>query len=207
MDAFRAFYESVKGESYPAEHDEQATTHVFTDIGLVFLGLNSSWQIDHHYTKRAGINAQSLSHALDQLEHTREMASNCLKVAVWHHPLSSPYEDRIKDHGFLERLVGAGFQLGLHGHVHKAQALHYDHALNNKRMMHIVCAGTFGAPVDQWVPGHPLQYNLLRLQGRSLTVETRRREELEGAWKPDARWAQNSGKDPLPRYHIELLKR
>jgi len=49
-----------------------------------------------------------------------------------------------------------------------------------------------------------LQYNLLKLDGDTLTIETRRREELNGAWKPDARWTQGTGKDPLPRYEIKL---
>ncbi len=37
----------------------------------------------------------------------------------------------------------------------------------------------------------------------SITVETRKREEINGAWSPDARWRQGAGADPLPRYFIE----
>lgn len=72
------------------------------------------------------------------------------------------------------------------------------------RHIDIICAGTFGAPTFEWVPGYPLQYNLLRLRGDKLTVETRRRETPDGTWKPDARWTQGAGKDPLPRYDITL---
>jgi hypothetical protein len=72
------------------------------------------------------------------------------------------------------------------------------------RRIDLISAGTFGAPVRQWVPGYPLQYNLLVLSGRTLTVETRCREEPSGAWRPDARWLQGAGKDPLPRYSIAL---
>lgn len=205
MDLFRAFYEAVKGERYPADHADQATIHAFPDLGLVFLGLNSAWQLDHHFTRRAGIDPRALTAALEQLDRDRATHSDCHKIAVLHHPLSSEYEDRIKDHGFMERLAVAGFRLTLHGHIHKAQALpfHYDHTAGGRKI-DVIAAGTFGAPVNEWVPGHPLQYNLLRLEGRRLTVETRRREELEGAWKPDARWLRGAGKDPLPRYEIEL---
>ena len=205
MDLFRAFYESVKGEPYPADHADQATIHAFPDLGLVFLGLNSAWQLDHHYTRRAGIDPRALTAALEQLDRDRAAHGDCHKIAVLHHPLSSEHEDRIKDHGFMERLAVAGFRLTLHGHIHKAQTLpfHYDHTAGGRKI-DVIAAGTFGAPVNEWVPGHPLQYNLLRLEGRRLTVETRRREELEGAWKPDARWLRGAGKDPLPRYEIEL---
>ncbi len=65
-------------------------------------------------------------------------------------------------------------------------------------------AGTFGAPVRQWTPGYPLQYNLLKLEGSRLIVETRRRVEINGAWSPDAIWTQGPGKDPAPRYTIHL---
>ncbi|MCP4692035.1 MAG: NACHT domain-containing protein, partial [Desulfobacterales bacterium] len=48
------------------------------------------------------------------------------------------------------------------------------------------------------------QYNLLKLEGRRLTVETRRRIEINGAWQPDAIWMRGPGKDPAPRYTIHL---
>lgn len=54
------------------------------------------------------------------------------------------------------------------------------------------------------VSGYPLQYNLLRLERHMLTVETRQREEPNGAWSADARWNQGPGKDPAPRYHVDL---
>lgn len=62
-----------------------------------------------------------------------------------------------------------------------------------------------GRVEPEWVPGYPLQYQLLRFEGSTLTVETRRREELNGAWKADARWAPPDGKDPLPRYRLTLV--
>ena len=53
------------------------------------------------------------------------------------------------------------------------------------------------------MPGVPLQYNLLLIEPARITVETRCRQSINGAWKPDARWLQGEGKDPLPRYVIE----
>lgn len=106
----------------------------------------------------------------------------------------------------MEQLAKAGFRLAVHGHIHKANrdVFSYDVTPTGRRI-DIVSAGTFGAPVRDWVPGYPLQYNLLCFEGRTLTVETRCRQELNGAWKPDARWLPGAGKDPLPRYTIELF--
>ena len=47
----------------------------------------------------------------------------------------------------------------------------------NDRKLDIIYAGTFGAPVREWVPGYPRQYNLLKIEDNQLKVYTRRREE------------------------------
>ncbi|MBW4504976.1 MAG: metallophosphoesterase [Scytonematopsis contorta HA4267-MV1] len=168
----------------------------------MILGLNSAWQLDHHYRTRAGIHPRAISNALKTIRQNPAY-QNSIKIAVWHHPLNSPYEDRIKDTGFMERLAQAGFRFALHGHIHKAENSLYRYDLNTTgRKLDIVCAGTFGAPIREWVPGYPLQYNFLKLEGNKLTVQTRRREELNGAWKPDARWLMGAGQNPLPYYEI-----
>jgi len=68
-------------------------------------------------------------------------------------------------------------------------------------------ASEFGAPTRQWVPGYPLEYNLLRVSRDDITVETRCRREVNGAWAPDARWLQGPGEDPLPRYVLPRPRR
>ncbi len=173
---------------------------------ILILGRNSAWELDHHYKTRAGIHPIALSRAIERI-HDDPAYADFLKIAVWHHPVESAFEDRIKDHGFLERLAVAGFRLALHGHIHKAQdrVYRYDMSAGGRRL-EIVCAGTFGAPVREWTSGYPLQYQLLRFGGETLTVETRRREELNGMrGKPDARWTSAKGKDPEPPVHGPAL--
>ncbi|MCP4688302.1 MAG: metallophosphoesterase, partial [Desulfobacterales bacterium] len=171
---------------------------------LLILGLNSAWNLDYHFKDRAGVHPGAIDHALNRIRNADEY-KNCLKFAVWHHPLSSPTEDRIKDAGFMQRLAQSGFRVALHGHIHKADnGLYRYDVTEDGRRIHIVGAGTFGAPVRQWTPGYPLQYNLLKLEESRLTVETRCRRELNGAWQPDAIWTRGPGKDPAPRYTIHL---
>lgn len=201
---FSNFYEAVKGKPYPLESEQQYIIDYFPDKKLLVLGLNSAWQLDHYYTDRASINMNAFSNALPEIRLNSDY-SNCLKIAVWHHPLNSPFEDRIKDQGFLEQLAVAGFRLFLHGHIHKTDNSLFQYDMKAKgRKLDGICAGTFGAPTRELESGYPWQYNLLKFEGNKLTVETRRREEENGAWKPDARWSQGAGKDPLPRYTIEL---
>ena len=202
---FSQFYETVKQKPYPLDYDQQYTLDNLKGQNLLILGLNSAWQLDHHYKSRASINTNALSNALTQIRRNPDY-KNCLKIAVWHHPLDSAYSDRITDQGFLEQLAVNGFRFFLHGHIHKAETslFRYDMSTNGRKLDRI-CAGTFGAPVREWVPGYPLQYNLLKLEDNQLTVYTRRREELNGAWKPDARWLQGAGKTPLDYYAISLV--
>lgn len=205
FEPFAAFYEAAHGKPYPLDPAEQGLLYHLPAQNLLVLGLNSAWQLDHHFKARASINAEALSHALDQIRREPAYAA-CLKIAVWHHPIHSAFEDRITDAAFLDRLASAGFRLGLHGHIHKAQSNLFRYDLSPAgRRIDLVCAGTFGAPTREWVPGYPLQYQLLRFEGNKVTVETRRREDRDGAWKPDARWTAERGKDPAPRYEIPLF--
>jgi predicted MPP superfamily phosphohydrolase len=197
---FAELYEKVKGEPYPLAYEEQATVTMLPDAGLCILGLNSAWEIDRHFHHRASLNMSALAEALVKLP---APAAGELRIATFHHPLHSNEESRLHDHGFLQQLAVAGFRLILHGHIHRADTslYRYDRTVGG-RQIDIVTAGTFGAPVREWVPGYPLEYNLLLIGEREITVETRCRREVNGAWEPDARWLQGPGQNPLPRYVI-----
>lgn len=202
--AFADFYEQVRGEPYPLSYEHQALVTHLPSVGLSILGLNSAWELDHHFRDRASIHMGALSAALLALP---APAPGELRIATFHHPLHSDEDSRIRDGSFLQRLALAGFRLVLHGHVHKADAALYrydrSHDLGGGgRQLEIVAAGTFGAPAREWVPGYPLQYNLLSIGPQQIVVDTRCRAEVNGAWMPDARWLQGPGKDPLPRYTI-----
>jgi len=201
---FSDFYRDVKGEPYPVEPAAQGILYHLKELGILILGLNSAWQVDHHFKSRAAICPDAVAGALDQIRENPEL-KGYMKFAVWHHPLHSPSDDRITDHGFMERLAQSGFSVCFHGHLHKATAelFRYDHSAGGRRI-EIVGAGTFGAPVREWSPGFPLQYNLLNITPNQMIVETRCRHEINGAWKPNAIWTQGPGRDPQPRYTIEL---
>lgn len=201
---FSNFYRDVIGKEYPSEYEHQYSVSFFAETNLLVLGLNSAWRLDHHYTSRADIHPIALSYALTLIRET-PVYSRALKMAVWHHPLQSDSEDRIKDSGFMEQLAKAGFRFALHGHVHKAEnnLFKYDQSVEG-RQIDFIGAGTFGAREKELTPAYPWQYNMLRLGPKLLRVETRRREKKRGAWKPDARWVSKPGSDPAPFYDIKV---
>jgi HEAT repeat protein/3',5'-cyclic AMP phosphodiesterase CpdA len=201
---FSHFHEQILGKPYPLQPKQQYQLQHFPAQNLLLLGLNSAWKLNHHptYKTRASINPDALTNALNEINDTPTYKHSRLKIAVWHHPLTSPYEDRIKTHDFMQRLAQNGFRLALHGHIHQAGTSDYQYRTGSQ--IDIIAAGTFGAPVREWVPGYPLQYNLLKWQDNQLTVYTRKRSQLNGAWQPDAMWVDSDGMSARAYYDIAL---
>jgi predicted MPP superfamily phosphohydrolase/Tol biopolymer transport system component len=197
FDNFTAFYQQVCGRPYPSDYADQGILHAFEDDRILFLTLNSSWQIDSYYRNRYSINMDALSKALYEV-----LSSNYadwLKIAVWHHPVTGKEP---MDTAFLQQLTTNGFQIVLHGHVHRP--LEEYHKYDRHREIQITGAGTFGAPSAHMVPGIPLSYNLMVLsrEKRIITVHTRKKEDPEGAWSAYAKWGDKN--NPEPSYSVDL---
>ncbi|HNN92638.1 MAG TPA: metallophosphoesterase [Pseudomonadota bacterium] len=202
--SFADCYAEVTGQPYSLDFDRQAILHEFPEQKLLFLGLNSAWQCDHlqMHRGRAAIHAEALSRALRTLQ-GEATYRDWLKVAVFHHPVQSDGEDRIKNSGFLDRLAQAGFRLALHGHVHAPQfGLHPYEIVVEGRKVQVIGAGTFGAPTKEWRSGVPLQYQILCFAGPTLTVRSRCRPNPEGPWQADGRFRH--GTEARSYYTIEL---
>ena len=192
------FYKKVySGNEYPVDYAEQVKIIEQPKDKMLFLALNSCWQIDHHFRQRAGINMDALTRALDRLQDGEY--DDWLKIAVWHHPVTG--KEMMNDE-FLELLSVHKFQICMHGHIHEAMEGFYKY--DDRRGIHIIGAGTFGAPTKEQVPGIPLQYNLLTFDPdeRTITVNTRKKEKPDGAWSADARWGDKNRPDPF--YVINL---
>jgi predicted MPP superfamily phosphohydrolase len=193
FDLFAHFYKKVyRGRDYPLDYAEQSMIIEQHEDKILFLALNSCWQIDHHFRQRAGINMDALSRALDRLQDGKY--DDWLKIAVWHHPVTG--KEMMNDE-FLQLLSVHNFLICMHGHIH--EAIECFHKYDDRRGIHIIGAGTFGAPSKEQVPGIPLQYNLLTFDPdkRTVTVNTRKKEKPDGAWSADARWGDKNRPDPF----------
>lgn len=198
---FTTFYKKVcKINDYPLDYSKQGILYLNDEDKLLFLGLNSCWEIDHYkpHQKRANVNIEAISHSLDQLlDHKYD---DWLKIAVMHHPING--SDAIENIDFLQQLATHGFKICMHGHIH--ESIEGYHKYDNKRGIHIIGAGTFGAPKREQVTSIPLQYNLLILYPKSqiINVKSRKKEKINGAWMADARWGDKN--EPSPSYSLEL---
>ena len=192
------FYRRVySGRDYPLDYHKQALFVERPEDRILFVGLNSSWQLDHHFRNRASIHMQALTRALDRLQYGNY--GGWLKIAAWHHPITG--KEMMND-DFMQLLAIHGFQICLHGHIHEASQGFYQY--DDRRRIHIIGAGTFGAPAHEQVTGIPLQYNLLTFdpQTGEMTVNTRKKEKPDGAWSADARWGDKN--DPKAWYRFAV---
>lgn len=192
------FYSKVCGRDYPLDYADQGILHLYPDDQILFLGLNSCWEIDHHYRHRSSINMDALARALEQL-HDRTYDA-WLKIVVWHHPVTG--SEVMKNIEFLDQLAVHGFQVCMVGHIYEPRKDPYDY--DDQRRLHIIGAGVFGIPATWQASGIAMKYNLLMLDPatRTIMVETRKRDKPNGAWYADARWGDKN--NPVPRYRINL---
>jgi small GTP-binding protein len=192
------FYKKVyPGKEYPLKYSDQYLLVERPNDHILFLGLNSCWQIDHYFKSRASINMHALSQILDKLQDDKY--DGWLKMAVWHHPVTG--REMMNDE-FMELLTLHGFQVCLHGHIHETIATF--HQVDDKYGIRIIGAGTFGAPANEQITGIPLQYNLLIFDPQigEINVQTRKKEKPDGLWSADSRWGDRN--DPKPWYRINI---
>lgn len=199
---FSNFFNSVMDREYSLEYDEQFSLLEFPEFEIVILGLNSAWENDHINNKRAGIKSEAVTRSLNLF---LDNYKGWIKIAVWHHPIHDTQGESIRDTGYLERLSVADFRLALHGHIHMLAdtELKYDRSPNG-RGIHVIGAGTFGAPTTELTSCYPWEYNVIQILDNTVKVKTRRREEENGAWKPYAYWTQGAGKPAIDCYEFVL---
>jgi len=182
---FACFYKRIYGYEYPREYEKQGIIYPCEKHRILFLGLNTAWEIDHHFKEPLSINLKALSNSLDIISEVKY--EGWVKCVVFHHPVSGP--DMIKNIDFIEELASHGVHILLHGHIHRSieGCCTYD----DEHRVYIIRAGVFGGITrDCMITGNPFQYNLLRYDRtkHTISVESREKEKEEGGWSAGPRW-------------------
>ena len=197
---FSSFCKPFLERPYPLEPELQYTLHYFKNPKLLVLGLNSAWQLDHHYKFRAGINSDALGNAIRKINNNDKYKESRLKIAVWHHPLISSFEDRIKDWDFMKQLERNGFRLILHGHIHQARPddfHHFDEPAWGQ--IETIAAGSFGVPMSNsdLERNYTLEYHLINWKAKRLTVCSHKRLQPNAAWEKNFIFSPKSQSAPI----------
>jgi small GTP-binding protein len=190
------FFHRLTQRPYPLTPEEQCLPFLFGEDRLQFLAMNSAWEIDEYFQERSSISDKAVSRGLDaadkeiaraQAEGKLPKEAKVLRLAVWHHPITG--NEKIQADAFMERLRKASVRFCLHGHVHEERADLVNY-LDPKRSLHVVGAGSFGAPVRERPESVPRLYNLMEVQRdlQQVRIHTRSRRKQEGAWEGWAVW-------------------
>jgi predicted phosphodiesterase len=141
------------------------SAHIFREEGVAFFGFSSCSRNDK-YWHGAHIKQTTIDEARRYAE-TR--ANNLLRVAVWHHGLSSDLGR--PDHLTLKDIAGlsdAGFQVGFHGHIHDAT---FDVMKLLNEQLALVSTGSLGAGKKEREDTVGRQFTVASLFPTRLSVE------------------------------------
>lgn len=118
---------------------EDWSAHLFAEERIALVGFNSCFMNDRFWTG-AAISRESIANATS---HLHEHAEGFLRVAVWHHGVhTDSYRPDYLNQADLGELIVSGFQVGFHGHTHKAAAEQLDWLTDR---FVIVSTGSIGA--------------------------------------------------------------
>ncbi len=206
------FYHPLTQRPYPLAPEEQCLPFFFRESRLQFLTMNSAWEIDEYFRERSSISEQALSRGLDaanqELAEARkrgdlEEGAQVLRIAVWHHPITG--NEKIQADAFMGRLLQANVRVCLHGHVHedRADLVNY---LDPMRRLHVVGAGSFGAPTHDRPESVPRLFNLMEIQRdlKRMRVHTRCLRKHGGAWEGWAVWPGERLGEKRTYYEVTL---
>lgn len=206
------FYHPLLQREYPLPAEQQCLPFLSAELRLQFLAMNSSWEVDEYHSERSSIHDGALSRGLEaaeqQLKRAREAGqlapdAKVLRLAVWHHPITG--NEKMQQEAFLGRLRQAGVRLCLHGHVHEERADLVNY-LDPRKQLHIVGAGSFGAPTHDRPESVPRLYNLLEVarDHSSVRVYTRALRRGGGAWEGWAVWPSPERGQKRTYYEFKL---
>jgi len=206
------FYHPLVQKPYPLTPEEQCLPFLFGESRLQFLAMNSAWEIDEYFKERSSISDSALSRGLTRanqdIARARERGelsadAKVLRLAVWHHPITG--NEKIQGDAFMKRLLQADVRVCLHGHVHEDRADLVNH-LHAERRIHVMGAGSFGAPTHDRPESVPRLFNLLEVRRdlRSLRVHTRCMRKQGGAWEGWAVWPGEKPGERRTYYDVSL---
>jgi GTPase SAR1 family protein/predicted phosphodiesterase len=203
------FHHPLLQKEYPLDPEQQCIPILSPETRLQFLTLNSSWEVDQWFQDRSHIHDGALSRGLmaadQQVAKAREAGllsaeARVLRLAVWHHPITG--NEKMQRDAFMGRLQQAGVRLVLHGHVHEERADLIGYT-NPSTQVHVIGAGSFGAPTYHRPESVPRMYNLLEVarDHSQVRVCTRALRKEGGAWGGHPIWNEPHWR---PYYDVKL---
>ena len=177
LDNFRNAHHRITGREWPRPREEQFLVYRFDDLGIAFGAMSSCDRTDYERSE-AAIHPSVVKRCADEL-----MGFDGLRVAVWHHDCDWRHE-RLEDTVSYDTLAAVnqrGFDIALCGHTHRPAS--HDVNFFGKVSLPLLAAGSLCAGPQQRGDSVPRSYNIIRLDGRSVTVWVRQKADKAGPWQ------------------------
>ena len=156
-----SFYQEANLE-FKIKRDREYQLFELNDKRIIVVAFNSVAGNDCF--NKTGLISQGVVEKCD-LELRDYYHTYNLRIGVWHHSIKgAPNQTDYMDRSIVQRMTSFGFQLGLHGHQHKAETLTEFVHLDQTNLMPVISAGSLCAGAKELPRGVNRQYNLIVIE-------------------------------------------
>ena len=155
---YNRFYDNKK--QFSLEPEKQYSLFEYPEDKIVVVAFNSCFMTDH-LNSTGRIHPECIANCYDYIGDSK--FNEWLKIAVWHHDIYGiPNRADFLDERTVQFLIDKGFNLGLHGHLHKNEVCKIKFSADQITKIPVFGCGSLSAS-PQANPGVPNQYNILQI--------------------------------------------
>jgi len=172
---YTAFYNNQR--KYSLIPEEQYDIFEFPKYKTLFAGFNSCFLNDHlNLTSR--IHPECIASCYSYI--SQEKFDDWLKIAVWHHDLHGfPNRADFMDERVVQFLIDKGFQIGLHGHLHKDEIFEIKFNADQSVKMPVFGCGSLSASPQNIPLGVSNQYSIIEIDDSLTNLRYHIRKAVE----------------------------
>jgi hypothetical protein len=169
------FYNNQR--KYSLIPEEQYDIFEFPEYKTLFAGFNSCFMNDHlNLTGR--IHPESMASCYNYIN--QEKFDDWLKIAVWHHDMHGvPNRADFMDERAVQFLIDKGFQIGLHGHLHKDEIFEIKFSADQTVKIPVFGCGSLSASPQNIPLGASNQYSIIEIDASLTNLRYHVRKAVE----------------------------
>lgn len=172
---YATFYNNQR--NYSLIPEKQYDVFEFPKYETLLVGFNSCFWNDH-LNPIGMIHPECIADCHSYI--AQEKFEDWLKIAVWHHDVHGfPMRSDFMDERTVQFLIDKGFQIGLHGHLHKDEIFELRFSADQSLKMLVFGCGSLSAP-RQGIPlGMSNQYSIIEIDRPSNSLRYHIRKAVE----------------------------
>lgn len=172
---YTAFYNNQR--EYSLAPEEQYDIFKFPEHMTLLASFNSCFMNDH-LNPTGRIHPESIASCYDYIN--QEEFDDWLKIAVWHHDTHGfPNRADFMDERAVQFLIDKGFQIGLHGHLHKEEIFEIKFSADQSIKMLVFGCGSLSASPQSIPLGVANQYSIIEVDATLTNLRCHVRKAVE----------------------------